>query len=112
MMWGIFVRLVAVYHVTWLVNSACHFWGYRNFDINNDRSKNNWIVGVLAMGEGWHNNHHAIADSARHGLKWWEFDSSWQLIKLGHRLGWIDDIKEGKLPQPSDDFQPSFEQMG
>ena len=87
--WGMFVRMVWVYHITWAVNSATHMWGYRNYETTDD-SKNLWWVGLLAWGEGWHNNHHAYQRMARHGHKWWEFDmtyySIWLLEKMG--LAW------------------------
>ncbi len=87
--WGMFVRMVWVYHITWAVNSATHMWGYRNYETSDD-SKNLWWVGLLAWGEGWHNNHHAYQRMARHGHKWWEFDmtyySIWLLEKVG--LAW------------------------
>jgi stearoyl-CoA desaturase (delta-9 desaturase) len=92
MMWGIWVRVVAAYHATWLVNSAAHMYGYRNYNVD-DLATNNWFVALVAMGEGWHNNHHAYGESARHGHKWWEFDVTWQLIKALKGLGLASDIK-------------------
>nr|GEY95935.1 palmitoyl-monogalactosyldiacylglycerol delta-7 desaturase, chloroplastic [Tanacetum cinerariifolium] len=71
--WGMGVRIVWVYHITWLVNSACHIWGQQAWNTG-DLSRNNWWVGILAFGEGWHNNHHAFEYSARHGLEWWQID--------------------------------------
>jgi stearoyl-CoA desaturase (delta-9 desaturase) len=85
-LWGIPLRLVLVYHVTWLVNSATHAFGYRNFDCP-DRSRNCWWVALLTFGEGWHNNHHAYPHSARHGLRWFEFDITWQHIRALRALG-------------------------
>jgi len=79
-LWGGAVRLFMVHHVTWSVNSVCHLWGFRDYE-SPDQSRNNPVVGVLAMGEGWHNNHHAFPYSARHGLEWWQFDPSWFLIR-------------------------------
>jgi stearoyl-CoA desaturase (delta-9 desaturase) len=79
--WGVFARLVYTYHCTWLVNSASHAVGYRTYKTG-DRSTNNWWVGILALGEGWHNNHHAFPFSARHGLRWFEFDPTWLTIRL------------------------------
>jgi stearoyl-CoA desaturase (delta-9 desaturase) len=79
--WGVFVRLVVLYHCTWLVNSAAHQVGYRNFKTA-DRSTNCWWVSLLAFGEGWHNNHHAFPFSARHGLRWFEFDLTWATIQV------------------------------
>jgi stearoyl-CoA desaturase (delta-9 desaturase) len=91
-MWGICVRLVYVYHITWLVNSATHTWGYRNFETKDD-SRNLWWVGLTAFGEGWHNNHHAWPRSARHGMKPWEFDISWITIRFLQMLGLAYDIR-------------------
>jgi stearoyl-CoA desaturase (delta-9 desaturase) len=79
--WGVFVRLVVLYHCTWLVNSAAHQVGYRNFKTA-DRSTNCWWVSLLAFGEGWHNNHHAFPFSARHGMRWFEFDLTWTTIQV------------------------------
>jgi fatty-acid desaturase len=78
--WGGAVRIVFVWHATFSVNSVCHVWGYRNHATPDD-SRNNPIVGLLAFGEGWHNNHHAFPQSARHGHKWWELDLSWLIIR-------------------------------
>ena len=81
LIWGIFVRLVFGYHVTWLVNSAAHRFGYQTYRTG-DQSTNCWWVALLTWGEGWHNNHHAFPFSARHGLRWFEFDHTWIVIKL------------------------------
>jgi sn-1 stearoyl-lipid 9-desaturase len=90
--WGSFVRLVLVYHTTWLVNSATHKFGYRTFE-SNDRSTNCWWVALLAYGEGWHNNHHAHQYSARHGMQWWEIDMTWMMIQLLQSLGLAQKVK-------------------
>ncbi|MCY6492509.1 acyl-CoA desaturase [Leptolyngbya sp. GGD] len=90
--WGIFVRLVLVYHCTWLVNSATHKFGYRTYD-SGDQSTNCWWVALLVYGEGWHNNHHAFQYSARHGLKWWEIDITWMTIRLLEVLGLATKVK-------------------
>lgn len=84
--WGMFVRLVYTLHVTWAVNSATHMWGYRTYETN-DNSRNLWWVGLLAWGEGWHNNHHAFQRAARHGHQWWELDVTYLIIVLLERLG-------------------------
>ena len=73
LLWAVFLRLVCFWHITFLVNSASHRWGYRNFDTN-DQSRNNWWVAMLALGEGWHNNHHAEPRSAAFGRRWFEVD--------------------------------------
>jgi sn-2 palmitoyl-lipid 9-desaturase len=89
--WGMFVRLVGVLHVTWFVNSASHIWGYRNYETTDD-SRNLWWVGLLAYGEGWHNNHHAFQRMARHGHKWWEIDMTYWAILTMEKLGLAWDV--------------------
>jgi len=79
-LWGGLVRILLGHHVTWCVNSVCHLWGRKPY-ASGDESRNNAIVGVLALGEGWHNNHHAFPSSARHGLRWWQFDFSYLVIR-------------------------------
>jgi fatty-acid desaturase len=101
LLWGIFMRTVAGYHATWLINSATHIWGSRRFRTR-DRSTNNWWVAVLTLGEGWHNNHHAHPASARHGMKWYEFDSNWYVILLLERLGLASHIQRAKLHSPAE----------
>ena len=94
--WGGLVRIFFVHHVTWSINSVCHFWGYKSFR-GDDESRNNPIFGVLGLGEGWHNNHHAFPTSARHGLRWWEFDASYLLIRAMGLVGLAWDIR---TPRP------------
>ena len=84
--WGGLVRILLVHHLTWSVNSVCHLWGTRPFHTN-DQSRNNLLFGILALGEGWHNNHHAFPTSARHGLRWWQLDISYGLIRALALLG-------------------------
>jgi stearoyl-CoA desaturase (delta-9 desaturase) len=96
LLWGGLVRILFVHHVTWSVNSICHLWGSRPFR-NNDESRNNAIVGVLALGEGWHNNHHAFPTSARHGLRWWQLDVSYLVIWSLARLGLVRNVR---VPAP------------
>ena len=80
LIWGGGVRIFFVHHVTWSVNSICHLWGGRPYE-SGDESRNNFVLGVLALGEGWHNNHHAFPTSARHGLRWWQIDVSYWVIR-------------------------------
>jgi stearoyl-CoA desaturase (delta-9 desaturase) len=79
--WGGLVRVFLGHHVTWSVNSVCHLWGMRPYQ-SGDMSRNNAVVGLLALGEGWHNNHHAFPSSARHGLRWWQIDLSYYIIQV------------------------------
>lgn len=92
LVWGMFVRVAAVFHATWLVNSAAHRFGYRSY-ATRDLSTNCWWVALLTFGEGWHNNHHAFPRSARHGLRWWEIDCSWWLLLQLQRLGWVEKVR-------------------
>ncbi len=87
LVWGGFLRIVAVWHVTWLVNSATHVWGYKNYEKTGDDSRNNWLVAALTFGEGWHNNHHANQAAARSGHRWWEVDLTYGIIKLMQVFG-------------------------
>jgi len=84
--------LSLLYHVTWFVNSASHLWGRQEYQTG-DQSRNNWWVGFLAFGEGWHNNHHAFEYSARHGLRPRQFDITWQIIRLFQRVGLVSAVK-------------------
>jgi len=90
--WGVFLRTVVGLHATWLVNSATHTWGYRTWETP-EGSRNLWWVGLLAYGEGWHNNHHAFQRSARHGLEWWELDLNWLAIRALAALGLARDVQ-------------------
>ncbi len=86
LLWGGLVRIFVTHHITWSINSICHVFGRKDFDVGDD-SRNNWICGVLGLGEGWHNNHHAFPISARHGLLWWQFDISWLIIRAMQAVG-------------------------
>ena len=84
LLWGGLVRMCLTHHITWSVNSVCHTFGRRPYRTK-DASRNNWLVGLLAFGEGWHNNHHAFPRSAFHGMEWWQFDLSAWLIRALER---------------------------
>ena len=86
LVWGGLVRVFAYQHATFSVNSICHMFGQRAYR-SRDESRNNWVVAMLTMGEGWHNNHHAFPSSARHGLGRRQIDASWWTIKLLEKLG-------------------------
>jgi stearoyl-CoA desaturase (Delta-9 desaturase) len=92
LVWGGLVRVFLVHHVTWSVNSVCHIWGMRPYRTG-DQSRNNFLFGVLALGEGWHNSHHAFPTSARHGLRWWQPDASYWFIRLLWLLGLARNVK-------------------
>jgi len=84
--WGVYVRTLLVWHITWSVNSLTHLFGYRTYETGED-SRNNWLVGLLAMGEGWHNNHHHDPASASVQHRWWEFDPTYWIILLLEQAG-------------------------
>lgn len=94
--WAFALRVCWVHHITWFVNSACHVWGNQQYNTG-DLSRNNWWVGILAFGEGWHNNHHAFEFSCRHGLEWYQYDPTYYTIKFLEMVGLAD-----KLKYPSD----------
>lgn len=89
--WGVYVRVVAVWHITWSVNSLSHMFGYQNYDTG-ERSRNNWLVALLTVGEGWHNNHHEDPSAASVQHRWWEIDISYYEILLLEKLGLASDI--------------------
>jgi stearoyl-CoA desaturase (Delta-9 desaturase) len=91
LLWGGLVRIFFTHHVTWSVNSVCHSFGKREFETK-DQSRNEWVVGLLGFGEGWHNNHHAFPRSAFHGLHWWQFDMSGYVIWTLERVGLVRDV--------------------
>jgi stearoyl-CoA desaturase (delta-9 desaturase) len=91
LLWRAFFVMVQ-YHVTWFVNSASHLWGKQEYN-SMDNSRNNWWVGFLAFGEGWHNNHHAFEYSARHGLRPHQLDMTWMTIRFFEKLGLVSGVK-------------------
>jgi fatty-acid desaturase len=93
--WGGLVRTVLGWHVTWSVNSLTHLFGYRNYDTD-ESSKNNWFVALVALGEGWHNNHHHDPAGASVWHRWWEFDLTYCVILVLKRLGLATKIVEPK----------------
>ncbi|MGI8409999.1 MAG: acyl-CoA desaturase [Pyrinomonadaceae bacterium] len=102
--WGVFARVVVGWHTTWFVNSLSHIYGKRPHDTNDD-STNNWFVALLTFGEGWHNNHHAFPTSARHGLKWYQFDMNWIAIRIFEKIGWAKQIRVAESNRPPVDLK-------
>ncbi|MFC1759052.1 acyl-CoA desaturase, partial [Planctomycetota bacterium] len=100
--WAVFLRLTLVLHSTWLVNSATHMWGYRNYKTTDD-SRNLWWVALLTHGEGWHNNHHAYPRMAVHGHKWWEIDITYAVIRMLRACGLAWDIIDYKHRNEADE---------
>lgn len=88
LLWGAVIRTLTLWHSTWCVNSVCHYWGQRP-NRTTDESRNVWWVGLLTLGEGWHNNHHASPKAALHGWRWYEVDMSGYVIRLMSCCGLI-----------------------
>lgn len=86
LVWGVILRTVYVWHITWAVNSLSHLFGYRTYETG-EESRNNWFVAFITGGEGWHNNHHHDPRSASVQHKWWEFDLNYYFIKGLARIG-------------------------
>lgn len=114
MVWGVFLRTVLVWHITWSVNSIGHVWGYRNYETK-ENSRNSLLIGLISNGDGWHNNHHADQRAAAHGHKWWEFDLTyttlvimrifglaWDLVPIGKHIAVADtvDVNLKQDPEP------------
>ena len=89
--WGVVVRTLLVWHITWSVNSLTHLFGYRNH-ATEENSRNNWLVAIVAAGEGWHNNHHHDPACCSVSHRWWELDVTYLEICLLHRLGIVTSI--------------------
>jgi stearoyl-CoA desaturase (delta-9 desaturase) len=89
---GFLWSTVLVYHSTFCINSLAHVRGSRRY-VTGDDSRNNWLLALFTMGEGWHNNHHAYQSSARQGFRWWEIDVTYYLLWLLSRLGLVWDLK-------------------
>jgi stearoyl-CoA desaturase (Delta-9 desaturase) len=93
---GFFWSTVAVYHATFCINSLAHVLGRRRY-VTGDDSRNNWLLAIFTMGEGWHNNHHAFQSSVRQGFRWWEYDPTFYILKM---LSWTGLVWNLKRPTP------------
>lgn len=89
---GFFWSTVILYHATFCINSLAHVLGSKRY-VTGDDSRNNWLLAIFAMGEGWHNNHHAYQSSVRQGFRWWEIDLAYYLLKAMSWLGLVWDLK-------------------
>ena len=96
--WGSLVRIFVLHHMTWSINSICHFYGRRPYDTD-EQSRNVWQLSVLSFGESWHNNHHAFPSSAYLGLEWWQVDIGGYTIRSLKRLGLITDVRRPTAEQ-------------
>jgi stearoyl-CoA desaturase (delta-9 desaturase) len=92
LVWGFFVSTVMIWHTTHMIQSVSHaFGGYRRFPTDDD-SRNHWWLGVIALGDGWHNNHHYYPSSARQGFAWWEIDITYYILKIMSWMGLVWDL--------------------
>ncbi|MFT6146634.1 MAG: stearoyl-CoA desaturase (delta-9 desaturase) [Myxococcota bacterium] len=92
LVWGFTLPLLLLQHATFSVNSVAHVWGRRPY-ATNDTSRNNALLAVLTLGEGWHNNHHFYSASARQGFLWWQIDPTFQVLRVLSWLGIVWDLK-------------------
>jgi stearoyl-CoA desaturase (delta-9 desaturase) len=92
LVWGFFVSTVVCWHATYTINSLSHVIGRQRYRTG-DGSRNNWLLAILTLGEGWHNNHHHYPNSARQGFYWWEYDPTFYVLKLMSWMGLIWDLK-------------------
>ena len=92
LVWGFFVSTVVLYHGTFTINSLCHQLGSQRF-VTSDNSRNNWLLALVTLGEGWHNNHHHYPGAARQGFYWWEIDLTYYALWLLERLGLVWDLR-------------------
>lgn len=95
--WGFVVSTVFLFHGTFTINSVAHRWGSRRFDTPDD-SRNNFVLAIITLGEGWHNNHHKFMYACRQGLRWWEVDVTYYAIKMLKSLGIARDLRGIRVP--------------
>jgi stearoyl-CoA desaturase (delta-9 desaturase) len=103
LVWGFFISTVLCYHGTYTINSLSHVFGRQRYRTG-DTSRNNWLLAIITLGEGWHNNHHFYPNSARQGFYWWEIDVSYYILKALSWLGIIWDLKP--VPVEARDHSP------
>ena len=92
LVWGFFISTVLCYHGTYTINSLSHVFGQQRYRTG-DTSRNNWLLAIITLGEGWHNNHHFYPNATRQGFYWWEIDVSYYVLKVLSWLGIIWDLK-------------------
>jgi stearoyl-CoA desaturase (delta-9 desaturase) len=97
LVWGFFVSTTLLWHGTFTINSLSHKFGNRRYETSDD-SKNNWLLALVTMGEGWHNNHHYYMSSTRQGIRWWEVDVTYYLLCM---LSWVGIARDLRPFQPS-----------
>lgn len=93
LVWGFFISTVLLFHATFAINSFCHMFGRIRYRTT-DTSRNNLVLALVTLGEGWHNNHHYYASSTRMGFFWWEVDVTYYVLKVLSLLGLVWDLKQ------------------
>jgi stearoyl-CoA desaturase (delta-9 desaturase) len=110
--WGFFVSTVLLWHGTFTINSLSHIFGRRRYETTDD-SKNNWLLALITMGEGWHNNHHHYMSSANQGFRWYELDMSYLILRFLGLFGLVWDIRKApahiveNVPRPASAAAPA-----
>ena len=92
LIWGFLIPTIALYHATFAINSIAHLFGSRRFETG-EGSRNNFLLALLTLGEGWHNNHHFYPASARQGFFKWEIDPTYYLLRLMALFGLVRDLR-------------------
>jgi stearoyl-CoA desaturase (delta-9 desaturase) len=103
LVWGFFISTVMCYHGTYTINSLSHVYGRQRYRTG-DTSRNNWLLALITLGEGWHNNHHFYPNAARQGFYWWEIDISYCILKMLSWTGLIWDLQP--VPVEARDHSP------
>lgn len=96
LVWGFFMSTVLLFHATSCINSLAHVWGRRAY-ATPDHSRNSFLLALVTLGEGWHNNHHFYQISARQGFRWWQIDMTFYLLWCFSKLGLIRDLRPVRL---------------
>jgi len=96
LIWGFFVSTTLLWHGTFTINSLAHVFGSRRYPTT-DNSRNNWLLSLITLGEGWHNNHHFYQPAANQGFFWWEFDPTYYALRM---LAWVGLIRDLRTPPP------------
>ena len=94
--WGYVVSTVLLFHCTFSINSVAHIWGTRRFETA-DQSRNNFLLALITFGEGWHNNHHKFMHSCRQGIRWWEIDFTYYVLKVMSWVGLARELRSFRL---------------
>jgi stearoyl-CoA desaturase (delta-9 desaturase) len=92
LVWGFLISTTVLWHSTYSINSLAHVWGSRRYETD-DTSRNNWLLAILTLGEGWHNNHHHYTNSSRLGFYWWEVDVGWYGLRALSALGLVSELR-------------------